>query len=118
MRNKEMYYTNSKYGVSNLMLLPSEEPIKDPFITCHILTLFITGQMDVVKTSWRRGYVSRNTMTPLMASITGEKLPLVCEYRGTRYDATHIMFLPSEDSTRFCLAVYIRPKYVPYLDCN
>lgn len=111
MRNKEMYYTDSNYGVSNLMLLPSEDPIKDPFITWHIITLFNTGQMDVVKTSWRRGYVSRKiTIAPLMVSITGEKLPLVCEYTGTKYETTHVMFLPSEDSSRFCRAVYIRPK--------
>lgn len=111
MRTKEMYYTNSNHGVSNLLLLPSEEPIRDPFIIEHILTLFANNEMDIVKTSYRRGYVSRkNVLSPLMAQLTGAKLPLICEYTGLKYEATHVMFLPSKDSTNYCLAVYIRDK--------
>lgn len=111
MRNKEMHYTNSNYGVSGLTILPSEKIIEESFIREFILNQFIKGEMETVKVSYRRGYVSRKVD---ISHLSG-KMPLICEYTGDRYDASHVMFLPSQDSSRFCLAVYIRPIYVPYL---
>ena len=57
MRNKEMYYANSNYGVSGLTILPSEKIIKESFIREFILNQFIKGEIETVKVSYRRGYV-------------------------------------------------------------
>ena len=102
----ERYYSDRTRKISGLTLLNTEELLSEREYV-RVVKSLMEGEFERTKVSARRGYVSRRASFDLNS---GNPLPLIVKYNGTRKDADYVVFLPSHISTRFCKAVYILRK--------